>query len=309
MDHFVLASLLSVVSIHNFTFGVLNPALGYAMSCLGAFLGLRCVALSRYYSGLTRARWLVMAAVSMGATGMWTMHFIAMLGFTVQGQTIYYDVPLTIGSMLVSVAAVGTGLFISDVNRARFVSTGVFPADWPRLLTGGVVIGAGATAMHYMGMAAMSMKDPVSYSVPLVVLSVLVAVAAGTLALWIATWVHGLVATLGAALVMGLAVTVMHYTGMAALQVGGGLGPTSSMPTTGAASAPGISVVSGMAAANIVIPLLLVISLLTFVLTLTITLSPNEKEIVADAELARQLRYLERRRTVAANRPGNARRR
>jgi NO-binding membrane sensor protein with MHYT domain len=285
-----------VVSVHNFTFGVLNPGLGYAMSSLGAFLGLRCVALSRYYTGLGRLRWLVMAALSMGATGMWTMHFIAMLGFTVQGQTIYYDVPLTIGSMLVSVAAVGVGLFITGFSRAGFASAGDFPADWRRLLAGGAVIGIGVTVMHYMGMAAMSMKDQVSYSAPLVVLSVLVAVGAGTLALWIATWVRRLAATLGAALVMGLAVTAMHYTGMAALQVGGGTGTMSSMPSMGAMSASGITAVSGTAAASFVIPLLLAISLVTFALTLTITLSPNEREIIADAEMARQLDRLERRR-------------
>src|SRR6202167_6783831 len=102
----------SVVTVHNFSYGLLNPALGYAMSCVGSFLGLRCVALARSYDGFARARWLSLAAVSIGATGIWAMHFIAMLGFTIPGQQIGYNVPMTVDSMLVAVAVVGAGLFI-----------------------------------------------------------------------------------------------------------------------------------------------------------------------------------------------------
>ena len=45
-----------MVGVHNFSYGVLNPLFGYAMSCLGAFLGLRCVILARAYEGAARAR-------------------------------------------------------------------------------------------------------------------------------------------------------------------------------------------------------------------------------------------------------------
>jgi NO-binding membrane sensor protein with MHYT domain len=50
--------------------------------------------------------------VSIGANGIWAMHFIAMLGFTIPGQQIGYNVPMTVASMLVAVAVVGAGLFI-----------------------------------------------------------------------------------------------------------------------------------------------------------------------------------------------------
>ena len=73
--------------VHNFSYGLLNPVLGYAMSCLGAFLGLRCVTRARAYSGFGRARWLILASVALGATGIWTMHFIAMIGFNIDGTT------------------------------------------------------------------------------------------------------------------------------------------------------------------------------------------------------------------------------
>jgi NO-binding membrane sensor protein with MHYT domain len=175
---------------------------------------------------------------------------------------------------------VGAGLFI----------VGFGDGGWPRLLAGGVIIGVGVAAMHYMGMAAMSMPGPMSYGAPLVALSVLIAIVAGTAALWIGTWVRSMAATFGAALVMGVAVTGMHYTGMAALHVEG-----ASMPSMAVQQVSGISDVSGAAAATFLIPLLLVISLATFLLTLSISMTPGEDEIRADAEMRRRLEYLEHR--------------
>jgi NO-binding membrane sensor protein with MHYT domain len=269
-----------VVTVHNFSNGLLNPALGYVMSCVGSFLGLRCVTLARAREGIARARWLALAAVSIGATGIWAMHFIAMLGFTIPGQQILYNVPMTIASMLVAVAVVGVGLFI----------VGFGDGGRTRLLAGGVIIGVGVAAMHYLGMTAMSMQDSMSYNMPLVALSVLIAIVAGTAALWAGTRVNTLAATVGAALIMGVAVSGMHYTGMAALHIGHG--PMSSMPS---AASLGLSSVSGTTAAVFLIPLLLVISVATFAVTLTISISPGEEEIAADAELARQMEHLQQR--------------
>ena len=77
-----------LITVHNFSDGLVNPVLGYVISCLGAFLGLRCVTRSSYYQGLARARWLAIGATAIGATGIWAMHFIAMLGFAIPGQEI-----------------------------------------------------------------------------------------------------------------------------------------------------------------------------------------------------------------------------
>jgi NO-binding membrane sensor protein with MHYT domain len=269
-----------VVTVHNFSYGLLNPALGYAMSCLGSFLGLRCVILARAYEGWARARWLVLAAVAIGAVGIWTMHFIAMLGFTMPGMLILYNVPLTVASMLVAVAVVGAGLFI----------VGFGDGGWSRLAAGGVIIGLGVAGMHYMGMAAMSMPGSMSYNMPLVLVSVLIAIVAGTAALWIGTWVSRVGATAVAALVMGVAVSGMHYTGMAALRVSSG-----SMPSVAVSQVSGVAAVSGATAASFLIPLLLVISLATFLLTLMISVTPSEDEIRADAEIRRRLKTLQGR--------------
>jgi NO-binding membrane sensor protein with MHYT domain len=276
-----LTGVASVASVHNFSYGLLNPGLAFAMSCLGGFLGLRCVILARAYEGAARARWLVLASVSIGAVGIWSMHFIAMLGFTIPGEPIRYNVTLTIASMLLAVAVVGAGLFIVGFGNGEL----------HRLLMGGVIIGVGVAAMHYVGMAAMSMPGSMSYRLPLVALSVLIAIVAGTAVLWIGTWVRSVAATVGAAIVVGIAVTGMHYTGMAALRVTGGL-----MPSRGGDGMPAVSGVSGATAATFLIPLL-VISLATFLLTLSISMTPGEDEIRADAEMRRRLRYLEQRGT------------
>jgi len=252
-----------VVTVHNFSYGLLNPVLGYAMSCLGAFLGLRCITRARALAGFAKARWLALAAVSVGATGIWTMHFIAMLGFTIPGQEILYNVPVTIGSMLIAIAVVGVGLFIVGYGNG----------GWVPLLTGGVIVGVGVAAMHYMGMAAMSMPDRMHYDTTLFILSVLIAIVAGTAALWAGTRVRGVAATVVASLIMGVAVSGMHYTGMAAMRVSPG----------------SMSAMGGSTASSFLVPLLLGISLVTFVLTIIISLSPTEEEIKADALLQHRM--------------------
>ena len=140
-------------TFNNFTYGLVTPVLGYVMSSLGCFLGLRCTTRARASHGAQRARWLLLAAVSVATTGIWVMHFVAMLGFTIPGQTITYSVPVTILSMLIAVVVVGIGLLI-----VGFGSSG-----WRTLLLGGLVIGLGVASMHYIGMAAMRMPDTVRY--------------------------------------------------------------------------------------------------------------------------------------------------
>ncbi|MFE4175705.1 MHYT domain-containing protein [Streptomyces sp. NPDC056909] len=79
--------------------------------------------------------------------------------------------------------------------------------------------GLGVAAMHYLGMSGIQLHGTLEYSAPRVVLSVMIAVVAATTALWAAVLVHGFLASLGASMVMGIAVTGMHYTGMAAISV------------------------------------------------------------------------------------------
>jgi NO-binding membrane sensor protein with MHYT domain len=258
-----------LITVNNFSNGLVSPVLGYAVSCLGAFLGLRCVTRARCYQGLARARWLAVAATAIGATGIWAMHFIAMLGFAIPGQYISYNVPTTIASMLIAIGVVGVGLLIVGFGDGGAL----------RLLAGGLIVGIGVATMHYLGMAAVVMPDSMSYSGPLLIASVAIAIIAGTAALWIGTWVRGIGATVGASLVMGAAVSGMHYTGMAAMRVHAG-------------RMPGMPGMSGASGDSFLLPLLLGITLVTFALTLAISLSPTEAEIRDDAEFHHLLETL-----------------
>jgi NO-binding membrane sensor protein with MHYT domain len=172
-------------------------------------LGLVLATRAREASGLSRARWLALAAVSIGGTGIWLMHFMAMLGFDVPSMVIRYDVPLTILSVVIAVVIVGVGLLIVGMGR---------PKVW-RVLVGGLCTGIGVAAMHYAGMAAMRMAGRMTFDHGIVALSVVIAVAAATVALWFALVIRGAGATVGAARLMAAAVCSMHYTGMAAVRV------------------------------------------------------------------------------------------
>jgi NO-binding membrane sensor protein with MHYT domain len=257
-----------MLTVHNFSYGLVTPLLGYLMSCLGAFLGLRCTARAMACEGRERLRWLLLAALSIGITGIWVMHFIAMLGYTIPGQTIHYNVLITIGSMLIAVVVVGIGLLI----------VGFGERSWRNLLIAGTFTGLGVAAMHYSGMAAMRMPARMTYSPELFALSVVIAIVAATAALWAALNLTGARATLGAALIMGVAVSGMHYTGMAAMHLfrpGAGDG----MVMTG----------GGATAENFLLPLLIGISILAFAMTATLALSPNDAELRADAQLEQRI--------------------
>ena len=250
-----------MIHVNNFTNGALNPVLAYLMSCMGCFLGLRCTTRARAYQGAARARWLALAAVAIGSTGIWVMHFIAMLGFTIPDESIRYNVPVTILSMVIAVVVVGIGTFI----------VGFKEGNGP-LALGGLIIGCGVASMHYIGMSAIRVQDSLTYNPLLVGASVVIAVIAGTAALWAALRLDTLLATIGASLIMGVAVSGMHYTGMAALRVY----PASGVTVNTSATASGIA---------FLLPLILGLSMVGFIFSTVIALSPTAAEIVEEGEL------------------------
>src|SRR5215472_6881515 len=101
-----------LMQVNEFSYGPVTPALGFAMSFLGAFLGLRCAARARANDSWGRRGWLVLAGVSLGLSCVWVGHFIEMLGFAAPGRTVLYDVPETLASAFLAVAAMCAGLFI-----------------------------------------------------------------------------------------------------------------------------------------------------------------------------------------------------
>lgn len=258
-------------AVNHFTHGLLTPVLAYVMSCMGSMLGLRLTAQAHASRGGARVRWLLGAAVSIGGTGIWVMHFIAMMGFDVEGTPIRYDVPLTVASALVAIVVVGTGLFLVSYGGGRFAA----------LLGGGLLTGLGVASMHYLGMYAMNMSAHVSYDRVIVAASVGIAVVAATVALWFTLRVKKPIWITAAALVMGVAVSGMHYTGMYAMHV---------------TVDPQPGMIAGADALDFLVPLMTVISLITLTMLLMVLLSPSEQELHEDAELVAKLEL--RRRTA-----------
>jgi NO-binding membrane sensor protein with MHYT domain len=179
-------------------------ALSFAVACLASYAALDLGGRIRVSRRWARLAWLATAAIAMGG-GIWSMHFIAMLAFFMP-MPVSYDFGLTLFSLVVAIGVTAVGFFMIGARQAtalRFVLSGIF-------------MGIGIVAMHYTGMAAMRMPADLRYDRVLVALSVLIAIGASIAALWLAfrttvTWQRLL-----AAVVMGSAISGMHYTGMAA---------------------------------------------------------------------------------------------
>lgn len=242
-------------------FGWLTPLLSYAMACVGAALGLRCTGRALAATGRSRRNWLLTATSAL-ATGIWTMHFVAMLGFRVSGTEIRYNVPLTVLSLLVALLVVGLGVFAVGYGKGRFVA----------LVAGGLTTGLGVASMHYLGMAAMRLHGEVSYDPWEVALSVSVAVAAATVALWAVLTVHRPVVVMGASLLMGVAVSSMHYTGMLAVRVD---------------VRPSAAVLGGAGATAFLFPLIVGLGSYLFLTSAFVALSPTVRERGASAAATR----------------------
>ncbi|MFC7220634.1 MHYT domain-containing protein [Streptomyces polyrhachis] len=234
------------------TFGWLTPLLSYAMACIGAALALRCTLRALAASGAARRNWLITAASALG-TGIWTMHFVAMLGFSVSGTEIRYNVPLTVLSLVVAMAVVGGGVFAVGYGQGRGSA----------LALGGLTTGLGVASMHYIGMSAVRINGTLSYDPLLVGLSVAIAVVAATAALWAALNIRSPLAVGLASLVMGAAVSSMHYTGMAAVK---------------ATMEPAAGALAGATAMQFIFPLAVGLGSYLFLTSAFVALSPTAQE-------------------------------
>jgi NO-binding membrane sensor protein with MHYT domain/two-component sensor histidine kinase len=185
--------------------GTHNPYLVALSILVAAFASYTALDLGGHVAaarGLARRVWLLTAAVTMGG-GIWSMHFVAMLAFTMP-IPMSYDIGLTTLSLLVAIFVTGGGFYV--ISRK-----GTSPL---RLVFSGIFMGLGIVAMHYTGMAAMRGHAEFSYDRLYVALSIVIAIGASTAALWLAFRTTDLGQKLVAAAVMGLAISGMHYTAM-----------------------------------------------------------------------------------------------
>jgi PAS domain S-box-containing protein len=185
--------------------GTYNPylvALSILVATFASYTALDLGGHVRAARGLARRAWLVAAAITMGG-GIWSMHFIGMLAF-VMPIPMSYDIGLTTLSLVVAIVVTGGGFYV--ISRR-----GASPL---RLVLSGIFMGLGIVAMHYTGMAAMRGHAELDYDRLFVALSLVIAIGASTAALWVAFQTTDPWQRLIAALVMGLAISGMHYTGM-----------------------------------------------------------------------------------------------
>lgn len=195
-------------TVDHFSHGMINPAFAFGMAFLGSGLALSCAARARAAGATHRSRWLTLASLSLGG-GIWLMHFMAMLGFDIADSPVRYGGAMTAVSAVLAVVVVFFGLFVVGTGRPTMT----------KIMLGGVFTGAGVSAMHYTGMAAIRIAGTLTYDKSLVAASVLIAIVASMVALWLSTVVRGPAQVLSAGTVMAIAVCAMHYTGMAAVGV------------------------------------------------------------------------------------------
>ncbi|MEX5487975.1 EAL domain-containing protein [Pseudomonas fulva] len=159
--------------------------------------------------GYAASLWMIGGALAMG-TGIWSMHFVGMLALQLPVE-LGYDLTLTACSLLIAVLSSGFALWLVSQPSLPFL----------QLALGALIMGAGIASMHYTGMAALRMTPGIDYDPSLFMASLLIAVGASAAALWTAfrlrrqtpyvRQIRGL-----AAVLMGIAIVGMHYTGMAA---------------------------------------------------------------------------------------------
>lgn len=180
-------------------------SLGVAILASWTALGL----LERVRESVQFARiiWLLAAGLAMGG-GIWTTHFIAMLGFN-PGEAVTYEPWLTLLSFVLAVVAT-CGAFWA-----------VSPADVARrnLVVSGTAMGVAIALMHYVGMAAIRTSAVLHHSPFHVVAAFITGGVASFLALFLVRNPLGRQQRAFAAVVLAAAIGAMHYIAMAGVTV------------------------------------------------------------------------------------------
>ncbi|WP_352310161.1 MHYT domain-containing protein [Psychrobacter sp. W2-37-MNA-CIBAN-0211] len=189
-------------------YNLLLVLVSYAIAVFGSYVGLNlAIRVPSAKPGSDLYFWVALSSIAIGGA-IWSMHYIGMMAVDMK-MPVTYNLGMTIVSMLLAVGFVAIGIMI--VGRGA--------SSMSKLIGGGVLTGLGVAAMHYTGMASMQMEATMSYNIPLLITSVIIAIVAAIAALWLAFNLRGTLQRFGSAFIMGLAVCGMHYTGMAAMEM------------------------------------------------------------------------------------------
>ncbi|QSW35068.1 EAL domain-containing protein [Leclercia pneumoniae] len=185
--------------------------MSFVVAILASYTALNMAGRVAGSTGTAARVWLTGGGVAMGI-GIWAMHFIGMLAMDVS-MRMNYDLLVTLVSMLIAIGASIFALWFVSQQQLRL----------RRLFLGALILGTGIVAMHYTGMAALQVEPAIVWNVRWVVLSVAIAMLASLAALWLTFRLRHDAAQValmraGAAILMGLAIAGMHFTGMMAAQ-------------------------------------------------------------------------------------------
>lgn len=181
--------------------------LSLLIAILGSFVALTAASRIKRSSGKLSIDNAIAAGFALGGIGVWAMHFVGMLSLKMDVATSYSLVE-TIVSLVAAIAASACAL--------AFVAAA--PHRLSRVFGAGATLGLGVVFMHYLGMYGMRFGGFVLWNFAVVGISVVIAVVAATAALWLAFNTSTVALRMGAAILMGVAVCTMHYTGMAAAE-------------------------------------------------------------------------------------------
>jgi diguanylate cyclase (GGDEF)-like protein len=185
-------------------------ALSVAVAIVAGYLALDLAQRSARATGAMRSAWIVAGGVTIGL-GIWSMHFIGMLALKM-AMPVSYDLPLVALSMIAAIG--GSVIALAVVARRDAGARGLFFAAG--------FLGLAIASMHYLGMASMQMDAQIAWNAPLVALSLVIAFGAALAALFLVQQLGrsrfrmGFGRRAGAALVLGLGISGLHYTAMAA---------------------------------------------------------------------------------------------
>jgi PAS domain S-box-containing protein len=175
-------------------------ALSVLIAALSSYTALDLATRMRAASGTVSLGWLVAAAVAMGG-GIWSMHFVAMLAFNLPGVDVSYDPLLTLLSLALPILVAAAAFLIVSQRSSTLIASGIG-------------MGLAISGMHYTGMSAMRMAASIKYDPVWVIASIAIAIGASIVALRLAFHMTSVRERISAGVVMGLAISGMHYAAM-----------------------------------------------------------------------------------------------
>ncbi len=195
----------------NGKYDLILVGLSYVVAVLASYVALNIVGrLRAEQRQQAKIYWLIGGAFTMGA-GIWSMHFIGMLAF-IMPMPMAYELGWTASSLVMAIIASALALYILQKNEYTVI----------QLIIGGLIIGLAISTMHYMGMEGMRIHTNIHYTPGLFFLSIGIGIAASEAAIYLALESNSgstsrqFYLKIFSALIMGVAICGMHYTGMTA---------------------------------------------------------------------------------------------